>query len=131
MKLLYNTMIDNEVHEKYANEIIDEIEKNCKQDSSMDYMLSDIYQRMILKLGKPYMVEEEKGPKVLFFVGPTGVGKTTTKEMIYLVLSSEYNTLVGENIFVMTDDKAMKQDIRPLRVAIFNLMPTKVAKIIK
>ncbi len=72
-------MIDNEVNEKYANEIIDEIEKNCKQDVTMDYMLSDIYQRMILKLGKPYMIEEEeKGPKVLFFVGPTGVGKTTT-----------------------------------------------------
>lgn len=79
LRLLYNKMIDNEVNEKYANEIIDEIEKNCKQDVTMDYMLSDIYQRMILKLGKPYMIEEEeKGPKVLFFVGPTGVGKTTT-----------------------------------------------------
>ena len=37
-----------------------------------------------------------------------------------------FNTLVGENIFVMSSDKAMKQDIRPLRVAIFNLMPTKI-----
>ena len=37
-----------------------------------------------------------------------------------------YNTLVSENIFVMSDDKAMTQDIRPLRVAIFNLMPTKI-----
>ncbi len=35
-------------------------------------------------------------PKV---VGVTGsIGKTTTKEMIYLVLSSEYNTIVGESI---------------------------------
>lgn len=79
LRLLYNKMIDNEVDEKYANEIIDDIEKNCKQDVTMDYMLSEIYQRMILKLGKPYMLEEEKvGPKVIFFVGPTGVGKTTT-----------------------------------------------------
>lgn len=79
LRLLYNKMIDNEVYEKYANEIIDEIEKNCKPDMTMDYILSDIYQRMILKFGKPYMIEEEeKGPKVLFFVGPTGVGKTTT-----------------------------------------------------
>lgn len=79
LKLLYNKMIDNEVYEKYANEIIDEIDKNCKPDVTMDYMLSEIYQRMILKLGKPYMLEEQTdGPKVLFFVGPTGVGKTTT-----------------------------------------------------
>lgn len=81
LKLLYNKMIDNEVAEKYANEIIDEIDKNCKADVTMDMMLSEIYQRMILKLGKPFTLEdtgEEQGPKVIFFVGPTGVGKTTT-----------------------------------------------------
>lgn len=32
----------------------------------MDYMLSEIYQRMILRLGKPYMMEEGTGPKVVF-----------------------------------------------------------------
>ena len=32
-----------------------------------------------------------------------------------------------ENIFVMTDRRADTQDIRPLRVAILNLMPTKEA----
>lgn len=81
LKLLYNKLIDNEVAEKYANEIIDEIDKNCKADVTMDMMLSEIYQRMILKLGKPYTLEdtgESQGPKVIFFVGPTGVGKTTT-----------------------------------------------------
>lgn len=79
LKLLYNKMIDNEINEKYANEIIDEIDKSCKPDVTMDYMLSEIYQRMILKLGKPYVIEEEQShPKVIFFIGPTGVGKTTT-----------------------------------------------------
>lgn len=33
--------------------------------------------------------------------------------------------LVGENIFVMDESRAYKQDIRPLRIAILNLMPTK------
>lgn len=79
LRLLYNKMIDNEINEKYANEIIDEIDKNCKADVTMDFMLSEIYQRMILKLGKPYVMEESgEGPRVIFFVGPTGVGKTTT-----------------------------------------------------
>ena len=35
--------------------------------------------------------------------------------------------LEKENIFVMTDDRAIKQDIRPLKIAIVNLMPTKIA----
>lgn len=36
-------------------------------------------------------------------------------------------TLDGENIFVMTEYRAMHQDIRPLNVLILNLMPTKIA----
>ncbi len=35
--------------------------------------------------------------------------------------------LENENIFVMTDERAAAQDIRPLKIAIVNLMPTKVA----
>ena len=34
--------------------------------------------------------------------------------------------LEGENIFVMTEYRAARQDIRPLRLVILNLMPTKV-----
>lgn len=33
--------------------------------------------------------------------------------------------LAGENIFVMDESQAFQQDIRPLRIAILNLMPTK------
>ena len=37
------------------------------------------------------------------------------------------STLEQENIFVMSEDRAKVQDIRPLRIAIVNLMPTKIA----
>jgi len=36
-------------------------------------------------------------------------------------------TLENENIFVMTENRAMTQDIRPLQVCLLNLMPTKIA----
>lgn len=36
-------------------------------------------------------------------------------------------TLSAENIFVMDENRAASQDIRPLRIAILNLMPTKEA----
>ena len=36
-------------------------------------------------------------------------------------------TLEKENIFIMDEDRAAHQDIRALRVAILNLMPTKIA----
>ena len=34
--------------------------------------------------------------------------------------------LEGENIFVMTEYRAIHQDIRPLNLLILNLMPTKI-----
>ena len=37
-----------------------------------------------------------------------------------------YAALKAENIFVMNDERAFTQDIRPLEIAILNLMPTKV-----
>ncbi len=79
MKLLYNTMIDNEVHEKYANQIIEEVEKNNNPNMPFDYCLTNVYQKMILKFGQTKEIQPAaKGPKIVFFVGPTGVGKTTT-----------------------------------------------------
>ena len=36
-------------------------------------------------------------------------------------------TLNNENIFVITETRALTQDIRPLRIQLLNLMPTKIA----
>ena len=36
------------------------------------------------------------------------------------------DTLRSENIFVMTETRAMTQDIRPLQLLLLNLMPTKI-----
>lgn len=79
IQLIYNQLISNEVDEKFANQIITEIEGNLKKDASMDNILASIYQKIILKLGQPKMIEViGKTPKFVFFIGPTGVGKTTT-----------------------------------------------------
>ena len=37
-----------------------------------------------------------------------------------------YQTLTDENIFVMSEERAVAQDIRPLRILLLNLMPTKI-----
>ena len=37
-----------------------------------------------------------------------------------------YKTLTNENIFIMDENRAVTQDIRPLKIAIVNLMPTKI-----
>lgn len=78
-KLIYNMLLENEVDEKYANQIIADIEKTIKKDTGVDQTLSNVYQRLVLKLGQPKCIEwKEKGQQIIFFIGPTGVGKTTT-----------------------------------------------------
>lgn len=101
MRLLYNTMLDNEVNEKYANQIIDEIEKNNKPNMPFDFALSNIYQKMILKFGKPEIIQPAgNGPKVVFFIGPTGVGKTTTIAKI----ASKFSVEERKKVALLTAD---------------------------
>ena len=77
--LIYQTLVDNEVDEKYVEEIITETKNRLKNNTPMDTVLAHIYQRLILRFGEPQTIEgASNGPKVVFFVGPTGVGKTTT-----------------------------------------------------
>ncbi len=111
MKLIYNTLIDNEVDEKYVNELLDEVERVKTQKTSIDAILSIIYQKMILMFGQPGSIQPaEKGAKLIFFVGPTGVGKTTTiakiasrlsvndKKKVVLLTTDTYRIAAAEQL---------------------------------
>ncbi|MBQ8412400.1 MAG: flagellar biosynthesis protein FlhF [Lachnospiraceae bacterium] len=81
-ELIYNQLIENEVKKEYVDMIIDETDSiNDKQP--LDNILSSVYQKIVLKLGEvePLKPGEDK-PKIVFFVGNTGVGKTTTMAKI-------------------------------------------------
>ena len=101
IKVLYETLISNEVHEKYVNQIMDELEKVNWNGNSVDTILSNVYQKMILKFGQPHGIDTSgKKPKIVFFVGPTGVGKTTTLAKIASRLKVEQ----GKKVAFLTAD---------------------------
>ena len=101
MKLLYNIMLENEIEEKYINQIMDEIEKVHKPGMPFDYALANTYQKMILKFGKPSGISPaNSGPKVVFYVGPTGVGKTTTIAKI----ASKFSVEDKKKVALLTAD---------------------------
>jgi flagellar biosynthesis protein FlhF len=79
IRLVYDRLLDNEMDEKYVKQIISEVEKGLPKEAEVNTVLSGVYQKIILKLGSRKTIEPpERGTKFLFFVGPTGVGKTTT-----------------------------------------------------
>lgn len=74
--LIQKQLLDNEVLDKYVDLIIDELDDGV---GSIDNTLANAYQKIVLKLGQVTPLKPAKeGPKVVFFVGNTGVGKTTT-----------------------------------------------------
>lgn len=101
MRLMYNMMLENEVDEKYINQIMDEIEKVHKPNMPFDYALANTYQKMILKFGPGTEITPAgKGPKVIYFVGPTGVGKTTT----IAKLASRFSVDEKKKVALLTAD---------------------------
>lgn len=101
VKMLYQTLLDNEVDEKYANQILDELEKVSSKGKNIDYILSHIYQRLVLKFGQPKPIDLDGAkPTVAFFIGPTGVGKTTTIAKI----ASRYKVDEGKKVAFLTAD---------------------------
>lgn len=113
MKLLHRTMLDNEVDEKYADQIIEEIELINKPNIPFDYALANIYQKMILKFGKPAgITPAESGLKVVFFIGPTGVGKTTTIAKI----ASKFSVDEKKKVALLTADTYRIAAVEQLRV---------------
>ncbi len=79
IKMVYNKLLANEVEEVYANKLIAEIESVIKPDSDVKSVLSNIYQKLVLKLGQTQTIKITEGKtRFIFFIGPTGVGKTTT-----------------------------------------------------
>ncbi len=101
IKLLYNTLIENEVDEIYVNQLTDEVEKLAKPGLPFDYALSNVYQKMVLKFGKSEPIDlTGDGPKAEIFIGPTGVGKTTT----IAKLASELSVTQRKKVALLTVD---------------------------
>ncbi len=101
VKMLYRTLLENDVNEKYVNQIMEDAEKVVSKGNSVDYILSNVYQKLILKFGQPDTINlTAKKPRVIFFIGPTGVGKTTTLAKI----ASRYKVEKEKRVAFLTAD---------------------------
>ena len=101
VRTVYHVLLQNEVDERYVNRILDDMQRLIASDNSLDYLISNIYQKMVLKLGQPKPIRlSAKKPTVVFFVGPTGVGKTTTIAKI----ASRFKVEQGKNVAFLTAD---------------------------
>lgn len=112
MQLIYKQLLSNEVDEKYVNELIGEIESSIKKDAQLDRILGAVYQKLVLKLGQPGVIDITPGKtKYVFFLGPTGVGKTTTIAKI----ASSFKIKEKRNVGLLTADTYRIAAVEQLR----------------
>ena len=102
-ELICEQLISNGVEEEIAGSIMEEVDKGLSRTASVDQILASVYQKIILMMGQPYLIDVPKKSsktKYVFFLGSTGVGKTTTIAKIASKLKLEDNA----NIALVTAD---------------------------
>lgn len=94
--LIRKKLMDNEMEETYVNQILEDIGGNIGKNANLDSILAGVYQKIVLKIGQPHLIDiKTKKTKYIFFVGPTGVGKTTTIAKIASTLKLSKKTRVA------------------------------------
>ncbi|MCL2048936.1 MAG: flagellar biosynthesis protein FlhF [Defluviitaleaceae bacterium] len=98
VQLFYDTMIKQEVLPDVAEHILRELE-SVDEDSQVDVriLIKAVYSSIVDTLkGSTLIDTSKKGEsQVIVFMGPTGVGKTTTIAKLSSVLTLKHNLKVG------------------------------------
>lgn len=95
-QLIREKMIENEVQESYVDQILDSVRSGKNKEWTLDNILAGVYQKIILSFGQSHLIDvRTKKTKYIFFVGPTGVGKTTTIAKIASTLKLTKKTKVA------------------------------------
>ncbi|HAA43381.1 MAG TPA: flagellar biosynthesis protein FlhF [Ruminiclostridium sp.] len=80
IELFQNNLENNEVDTKIIRQLLDMVEERCNSNISVNNTALILHNLISGMLGKPETIKlrEDGKPTVVMFVGPTGVGKTTT-----------------------------------------------------
>ena len=96
VKLIVDRLVDSDVTKENVDLIIKEVENRITKDTTIDNVLSHVYQKIVLKLGQPKTINlNHEGTKFIYFIGPTGVGKTTTIAKIVSSIKLKNNVKVA------------------------------------
>ncbi len=112
MKVIYDQLMDNEVDEPYANELMMGMaEYFVDHDPEIDELVSIVYKRIVKYLSDFEIIDPGKKNKPVFFIGPTGVGKTTTIAKI----ASLHTLIHNRDVALITSDTYRIAAVEQLR----------------
>lgn len=95
--LFYNNLLKNEVDSEIAKEIMDDVKNKLGSTLNINDIANGTYTKISDILGKPETIKlrNDGKPTVVLFIGPTGVGKTTTIAKLAADFLLKQNKKVG------------------------------------
>jgi flagellar biosynthesis protein FlhF len=96
-KLLYGNLLKNDIEPELAKKIMEDVFGKTGTCASMNQVASIVFNTIGEMLGVPETIclKENGKPTVVIFIGPTGVGKTTTLAKIAANYSLNHKKKVG------------------------------------
>ncbi len=96
IRLIRSQMENNEVEETYIEQILEEIEGSLKKDTSLDNILSGVYQKIVLKIGRPRLIDLHA--KTTTIAKIASMLKLSGKVKVALVTSDTYRIAAVEQL---------------------------------
>lgn len=82
VQIMYDTLIEQNVLDSVARYILEDVKDLDTNEKDLNGVVKIVYNKIIAILGTPYKIDmsysRDNESRVLLFMGPTGVGKTTT-----------------------------------------------------
>ena len=99
LQIFYDALRENEVNEEIARDILDELDdESLVEKLDINFLVKIVYNSLTRIIGDPegLVAAAAKGnPQIFAFIGPTGVGKTTTIAKLTADLSLNKGLDVG------------------------------------
>ncbi len=97
LKIFHNNLLNNEVDADIADWVINAVKEKVGIGSSINDTASVLYNVLSGVLGKPEVIKlrQDGRPTVILFIGPTGVGKTTTLAKLAAIYAINHKKKVG------------------------------------
>jgi len=114
LKIVYEQLLENDLEEAYINQLMVGLgEYSYNQGITIDDIISIIYKRIVKLLSDHETIKLGHGnsPKTVAFVGPTGVGKTTTIAKI----ASYFRINMEKKVALITSDTYRIAAVEQLR----------------
>ncbi len=112
LQVIYEQLIQNEVEEKFVNVLMEGLVEYVQEnETDIDDIVSIIYKRIVKNISNYDTIDVDSINKNVFFIGPTGVGKTTTIAKIASLFSLNF----GKDVALITADTYRIAAVEQLR----------------